>query len=306
MRTLLLSLLSGCIALYVLMTSFGQTAHTADAATMRHCVLAAADTAFAQKAAMTSLPISTILSEPEIAFYSTEVAENRYDLGFLQADMTLLEQAQVTLKPANGALTIQLAPSACALDTQAQSDSSLLTLEHLYGVVLASGVDTRFSISQCERSGACNRLLLEGASQYAALREIVRLRQEKLSSLANAHLYKSWIAYEITQAKADHDDVTARVESDQGPVVGQVVAFAKAPHLGCFATTNSTGLAQCALEDYHGHDGHDHDEHEADQFTVTLTGGKQGQAVVLPISRTFGMGTNSAAAPQPRSGVNAP
>ncbi len=232
--------------------------------------------------AMTQLPLAKILSRPDIAFYSAEASPGHFDVGFMSGP-SFLVQARVELAPQQSALLVRLASETC--DTRdAASNSGVLALEHLYGIVLASGVETTFRVEVCNGDGRCTPRLAPGSSQYAALIDIAKLRDDSLTEVKTHERYKKWSPLQIVQAKADHESVSARILGHGKPAVGHVVAFAQAPHLGCFSKTNDAGIAACELEDYHGDDEHDH---EAEQFIVTLTGGVNETDVVPPMSRSF-------------------
>ncbi|MCZ2496153.1 hypothetical protein GN316_05235 [Xylophilus sp. Kf1] len=87
---------------------------------------------------LTPLPGSTILSRPEVASYSSEHAPNQFDGGVVSGK-SLLVQARIVLDSKQGVLALSLDSSDCKLASDGASDGAVLTLEHLYGVVLEWG-----------------------------------------------------------------------------------------------------------------------------------------------------------------------
>lgn len=238
-----------------------------------------------QKTTYSPLPRATFISAPEFAFYARQTEPNHFDIGFFSSADVFRVQAQVEFVPENKRIVLRLAKDGCIVDGQGLH-SSILALEHVYGLVLSTGVDAQFQVDNCDSKWSFVGRLAPEASQYAALGEIVRLRDEWLDARGGGGPYKRWIGLAIPDATIAGDKVSAKLDGKRGPIAGTTVAFAQRPHKGCFARTDTTGIARCTLEDYHGPDEHEHDEAEQ-RLTVTFTGGSSNGAVMLPISRTF-------------------
>jgi hypothetical protein len=99
-------------------------------------------------------------------------------------------------------------------------------------------------------------------SHAEVLRSIAWARQCVASSLrlqADAPILQ-WQVISMepygTEDNTDTERVGARIKDARGPVSGAHVAFGRAPHLGCYATSDANGVAACTLQDPHGHGEH--------------------------------------------------
>ena len=81
------------------------------------------------------------------------------------------------------------------------------------------------------------------------------------------------------------DDVAARVVDADGPLEGAAVYFHRAPHSGCSAKSDASGVAACRLIDTHGDDD-DHDAH-AVSVVATYPGDVRSDRVLAPTTRVL-------------------
>lgn len=138
------------------------------------------------------------------------------------------------------------------------SELDLAALEHLYRLALNGVVTDEYRFGMVEGERKVSGPSLTHAQLLARIAEARECVAAALTS-AGAAPPKRWrtVALEPASSAQDKAIVSARLMSLGSPLAGATILFSRAPHLECSATTSSTGLATCKLEDTHGHDGHD-------------------------------------------------
>jgi hypothetical protein len=158
------------------------------------------------------------------------------------------------------------------------SDVELATLEHLYSLALAEEAEAAFCLAAIGHSCDASR---QGRSQAAVLDEIRKAREGLASPLADRAVPWRAVSLAAARGKKDEEEVRVVVRDARGPLAGGSVAFHKAPHFGCRATSGSDGVASCRLADLHPEE-HTHDEHDDAPVVATYSGDVRKEHVLLP------------------------
>jgi hypothetical protein len=176
---------------------------------------------------------------------------------------------------------------------QQQASASTLDLaglEHLYRLGLEQDPlrPARFQMVVDGRADA--RPTVGKRLTHSALLAAIATARERIATkiVSSGEKLVRWkSAYiELRGEAKDETLVRARVrDASRRPVLGASISFTQAPHFGCTAQSDASGLAACHLEDTHGHEDH----HGETAPTVAYFAGKVDQdEIVLPTTAVLG------------------
>jgi len=169
---------------------------------------------------------------------------------------------------------------------------NLATLEHLYRTAFNEVATGTFGFAEASAAhGKSTDRSKPNLSQAALLSGIADAREcvvDSLEGSAKASV-KRWriVSAENVLRAADSSQVAVRLKEGHAPVAGAMVFLRREPHKECSAKTERTGLAQCQLEDTHGHD-HDHHEDDTSPLVATYPGAIGQTTVLLPTTAVLG------------------
>jgi hypothetical protein len=176
------------------------------------------------------------------------------------------------------------------LDAASGSDAmglNLAALEHLYSLSLAVDAEGTFRFpSDVERvahkAGVTTQADLLRAIAHA--RQCV-LRQMDSSAAASALQWHVAVVERYGRLIGPGaQKVAVQVKQAGRAVVGAEVAFARQPHFGCFAKSDSRGVAACELQDLHVHADDEHDGEVPTPVVATYRGAVGQGSVYVPMT----------------------
>ncbi len=171
-------------------------------------------------------------------------------------------------------------------------------LELLYVALLRQSPDQRFSLrTTAAWPATAHGSELASGELADVLRRIAELRECELARHpSSANAVRRWRTVHIEPVHIPRDptaSVRVRVSRDGVPLSRAPVVLNRLPHHLCNAVSDADGLAQCVLEDTHGHGALDHFSPDAPILAV-YPGAIGSQTVDLPTASTL--------PPQPATG----
>ena len=211
-------------------------------------------------------PRSSLLSDPALPFSIATEAVGSYRVTYL-GHLGVVHGEIVEEKTDRGHLRHVTWVPRGPLGGADAAMVDVVALEHLYTMVLAGDAESEYRMGSIQGSAS------------EALRELAKLRQVAIGKVAGRDL-KHWGLVRLDpQPGGGHDRAAVLVRNDRGPLPGMRISFGRAPHSGCEAESDETGVASCDLVDLHGHEEH-HDEDEA--AVVATFGGRVTSDHVMP------------------------